>query len=168
MPTTPTNSQSNGAELRIGDQLIRHYRDLTANAYLHMPTGMAERCACAACRNFIAQRSTAYPGFFLDLLAELGIDPTKEDDVYSYGAIDDNPRIYEGWLFFTGDLLEQGWSLVDNGGFKYWIGSNHRPPKDVDFGGPTLVVEFSTKLPWVISDLDDSYHTNPSSPLRKS
>jgi hypothetical protein len=166
--STPTNSQSNnGAELRIGDQLIRHYRDLTVSAYLQMQIGMPEHCACAMCRNFIAQRSTAYPGFFLDLLAELGIDPTKENEVYSYGAIDDNPRIYEGWLFFAGDLLEQGQGLVDNGGFKYWIGSHHRPPKEVDFGGRSLVVEFSTTLPWVIPDIDDSFHTNEPSSRRK-
>ena len=48
-------------ELRLGDQLIEHDRDLTMTAYHNLQAGEADRCGCDSCRNFAAQRPSAFP-----------------------------------------------------------------------------------------------------------
>ena len=68
MPTEPTHS---GELLRIGDQVIRFDRSCTEAQYKIIETSDAETCGCSHCRNFIAQRKTAYPSSFLDLLENL-------------------------------------------------------------------------------------------------
>lgn len=69
-------------EFRLGDQLIRYDREATANAYSAFPGGGADRCSCAHCRNFAAQRTSIYPPDFRALLDQLGVDPNKEGEVY--------------------------------------------------------------------------------------
>jgi hypothetical protein len=63
---------------RLGDQIVGYDGVRTRTAYAGMKSGFAERCGCAYCRNFVAQRSTVDPEKFLQLLDLLGIDPGKE------------------------------------------------------------------------------------------
>src|SRR5450755_2392350 len=72
-------------QIKLGDQVIRFDRERTRHAYSSMKGGDAERCGCSYCRNFAAQRSTAYPEVFRLLLDQLGIDPQKEGEVYESG-----------------------------------------------------------------------------------
>ena len=69
-------------ELRLGDQTARYDRHATAAAYALMPFGDADRRGCVHCRNFATQRNTLYPHEFRALLTLLGIDASKEGEVY--------------------------------------------------------------------------------------
>jgi len=96
---------------------------------------------------------TAYPENFRLLLDELAIDPEKEGEVYECGP--DGPlRVYGGWLYFVGELVEAGERITDDTfGFQYFFEEAKRLPRPaVDFGKNVLAVEFLTKLPWVISE----------------
>jgi hypothetical protein len=139
-------------ELRLGDQMIRYDREATAAAYKLLPHGSAERCNCACCRNFAAQRATVYPKKFLSLLAQLGIDPDKEGEVYDMiGPFEDRIRPTGGWFYFVGELVEQGWSSLSDGDFKYWLQPSFpRPP--ACFGEHVAAIEFSTSVPWVLKE----------------
>jgi hypothetical protein len=66
-------------ELYVGQQKILFDREATAALYRQtiMVPG-ADRCGCISCKNFVAQRGTAFPEKFVQLLKELGADPLKE------------------------------------------------------------------------------------------
>jgi hypothetical protein len=140
-------------QIQLGDQVIRFDRERTRQAYSSVKVGDAERCGCSYCRNFAAQRSTAYPQVFRSLLDQLGVDPEKEGEVYESG-LDGSLRMYGGWLYFSGGIVRPGERMTDTGsGFQYWFTDAKNLPKPVvDFGPSVLAVEFWTRLPWVILD----------------
>src|SRR5437773_8513090 len=100
-------------QIQSGDQTIHYDREQTRRAYLEVKSGDAERCGCSSCRNFAAQRSTAYPENFRRLLEQLGIDPKKEGEVYECGP-EGSLRVYGGWFYFVGELIEpgEGWLML--------------------------------------------------------
>jgi hypothetical protein len=138
-------------QIQLGDQIIRYDREQTRKAYAEMRSGTAERCGCPYCRNFAVQRSTVYPENFHLILDQFGIDPEKEGEVYE--TCPEGPLIgYEGWFYLAGELIEAGERLTDAGaGFQYYFRKSLTTP-EADFGEDVLALEFSTKLPWVISE----------------
>ena len=93
------------------------------------------------------------PDNFRRLLAQLGIDPEKEGEVFEY-----NPegilRAYGGWFYFAGELIEPGEPSTDSHcGFQYHFADAKRlPAPSADFGDLSQPYEFYAKLPWVISE----------------
>jgi hypothetical protein len=139
-------------KIRLGDQIIGYDSVRTRTAYTSMNSGFAERCGCAHCRNFVAQRSTVYPEKFLQLLELLGVDPEKEGDVHKGGA-PGSLMEYGGWFYVAGELIEAGERMADAGsGFQYFFRRSRMPTSLADFGDRVLALEFLTRLAWVISD----------------
>ena len=138
-------------ELRLGDQFVRYDRQATVTAYVGIPSGGAERCGCSYCRNFAAQRNLAYPEAFRTLLDQLGIYSRKEGEAYEMGPARDGTRLYGGWFFFVGELIEKGERLIQGGDFQYWFRPSFpRPP--ASFGNQVAAIEFSTQVPWVLEE----------------
>jgi hypothetical protein len=139
-------------QLQSGDQSIRYDRKRTERAYAELKSGDAERCGCSYCQNLAAQRTAAYPESFRQLLAQLGVDSEKEGEVYECGP-EGSMRIYGGWFYFAGVLIEAGERMTDaSSGFQYYFVDARRLPKPgADFGQNVLAVEFTTKIPWVIA-----------------
>ena len=54
----------------------------------------------------------------------------------------------------SGQLIEPGERMFDTGsGFQFYFADSKRLPKSTgDFGEDVLAVEFSTRVPWVISE----------------
>jgi len=139
-------------ELRLGDQLIRYDREATAAAYSNLLSGDADRCKCVYCRNFAAQRATVYPQAFRALLAQVGIDPKKEGEVYDAGGADERRmRPTGGWFYFVGELIEKGERLVQAGDFQYWFQPSF-PKPPASFGKRVAAIEFSAEVPWVLEE----------------
>jgi len=117
-----------------------------------MPSGDADRCGCVHCRNFAAQRDTVYPHEFRTLLTLLGIDPSKEGEVYDkVGPFDVRLRPTGGWFYFVGQLIEPGEKLIQDGDFQYWFQPSFpRPP--VCFGESVGAIEFSLDVTWVLDE----------------
>jgi hypothetical protein len=138
-------------QIQRGDQTVNFDREKTIRAYSAMQTGDAERCGCLYCRNFAAQRKSAYPDHFRSLLDHLGIDPEKEGEAYECGP-EDGLHHYGGWFYCSGEIVTMGERLVkDVSGFQYWFADGKQLPRPpVDFGEKVIAVEFTTKLPWII------------------
>ena len=83
-------------------------RDATVAAYARAAHGDAVRCGCNGCRNFVAARSQVFPPDFVALLNSLGIDPTKEGEVYTEGRKAPGSHYYGGWFHFVGELFVTG------------------------------------------------------------
>ena len=170
MPEQNNSHLESGELFRIGDQLIRHDRACTEEAYkIFVP--WTQKCACGFCRNFGLQRRTDYPSSFMELLNQLGIDAMKEGEVYDLGPAGIGKRRYGGWFFFCGELLELGEKLTTRSGIDYFvigpeklttqsgisyfvIGPGRMPspnPRDA-FGEHPLALDFTTEIPWVLDE----------------
>ncbi len=147
------DTQETGETLRIGDQLVRIDRQRTIDAYKAVNQSWADRCKCIPCRNFIAQRNTAFAPSFLSLLDRLGIDSSKEGEVYGCYPRPSGMRLYGGWFFFSGLLLEKGEQKKFEDGVSYFvIGPGGMPsphPRDA-FGPNPLSLDFEIEIPWVL------------------
>jgi hypothetical protein len=94
-------------QLRVGDQAIRYDRDRTRRVYTGLEKGDADECGCIYCQNFATQRDSAYPESFKQLLDQLGIDPSKEGEVYEIGPVAEGKSTYGGWFYFVGEMVER-------------------------------------------------------------
>jgi hypothetical protein len=144
--------QSGMQEIHLGDQIIRYDCERTRTAYAGMKTGSTQSCGCRFCRNFVAQRNLVYAEQIRQVLDRLGIDPEKEGDLFEEGPEGSLVR-YCGWFHLAGEVIQAGERMTDGGaGLQYFFRASYRPRALADFGEEVLVLEFSTKLPWVISD----------------
>lgn len=139
-------------ELKVGDQVILFDQEFTRRAYSMIERGDADRCGCSYCRNYATQRSAAYPETFLNLLEKLGIDSTKEGEVYELHA--ENGLVqYEGWFFLSGELIVVGKYLSKDppSDFQFYFTDAKRLPcPPADFGDRILAIDFLTKIPWIV------------------
>ena len=158
-----SGQQNTSATLRIGDQLIRVDHQCTMEAYSRISQA-SEECDCAMCRNYIAQRSTIYPQSFLSLLEQLGIDAAKEGEVYYLAPNANGKRLYGGWFFFCGEIIEEAEKQQTLDGVSYFVkGPGNMPspfPRD-RFGSNPLALDFSIEIPWVLSADEDPDPDNP-------
>jgi hypothetical protein len=143
MPITSFSTVNPGAELRIGDQLIRFDRAMTVRAYEGMTEGGADGCRCGFCEHFKRNRARAYPSTFLSLLDKLGIDRDKEGEVYEIYTDEQGISNFGGWFFFTGQILESGEKQVEAEGMTYWVGDGRSLPRsEGEFGLDLLALNF--------------------------
>src|SRR5258708_23572764 len=140
-------------ELRLGDQLVSYDRDATVAAYAQLQRGSAEMCGCSVCRNFLAQRDKLYPQHFLKLLDHMGIDLTKEGDLYEDGPMADNVQPSAGWFYFVGELVEAGERLmVIRENFQCFIRGAGATSVTRLFGDSVCALEFTTRIPWILDE----------------
>jgi hypothetical protein len=160
-------------EITLGRQRVRFDRDVTVKLYLETVTVPdADGCGCASCKNFAAQRGTAYPQDFLELLRELGIDPGKEWAVFDYDfELDEKSRHdYGGWFVFCGEIVEGAEERPGQevSGFAYWL-TDFFPSGNFPAGVPVCAVEFTCQVPWILPRSSDNKSSGgpdvtPSSP----
>src|SRR5258706_1368745 len=142
-------------ETGIGDQAIRHDREATLVAYATIAHGFPEECGCLVCRNFAVQRNLIYPASFRALLNDLGIDPSKEGEVFEYGPVEDGCHLYGGWFYFVGEMVrwgERNFNAPDAHQFEYFF-TSIGPGAPAFRGKPRLTLEFSTHVKWVLPEL---------------
>lgn len=137
----------------------------TAEAYRAIERSAAEVCGCDPCRNFLAQRDQIYPAEALALFAQLGIDATREAEVYHMARVGPGRHHYGGWLHFVGTLQsgEDSKSVLGDGGTRVSFEELTAEfaiafTRVVDlvspaFGRlPVMQLEFAVELPWVLKD----------------
>jgi hypothetical protein len=130
-------------------------RDATVAAYERVAHGDAVRCGCNGCRNFVAARSQVFPAEFLALLNSLGIDPTKEGEVYTEGRKAPGSHYYGGWFHFVGDLPITGdFAFVPfSNCLLVSMGKKSAPGLPELDGLPLVQLEFRAEnVPWVLSE----------------
>ena len=79
--------------------------EATQQLYAKWTEGSAERCGCDNCKNFIANRSNAYPNDIQALFANIGIDYTKELDVNYISKNSCHQHFYDGSFYFAGSFI---------------------------------------------------------------
>jgi hypothetical protein len=130
-------------------------RQATELAYSKAKAGGAADCACSYCRNFIVVRDKTFPWEFLELLKQLGIDPTKDGEVYHEGAESSGSHFYGGWYHFVGTLDVDGdcAPVEYPGGFISYMCVKSAPCLTSLEPFPLVQLEFRARgVPWAISE----------------
>jgi hypothetical protein len=145
-------------KVRVGQQVVICDQKATVGMYGSAATvAGADVCSCTSCRNFAAQRGSAYPDEFLALLKQLGADPLKELEAFDYDSSESSARhLYGGWFVFYGEIVEgSDWRPEQKPGFfAYWF-TNSFPAGQRPEGVKACAVEFCTEMPWVIPEVSD-------------
>jgi hypothetical protein len=141
--------------LQFGEWEFTCDREATAQAHALAPAGGSDTCTCVWCRNFVLVRDRVYPERFVTLLASLGIDPTKDGEVYHNGEIQPGGHFYGGWFHFVGSLNKTGdFPMVAMAqGFKVWLCQKSAPPLATLREMPRVQLEFlAENVPWVLDE----------------
>jgi hypothetical protein len=138
---------------RFGEWQYTCDREATADAYRRATAGGSRTCNCAGCRNFVAAGLQVFPSEFLKFLESLGIDPTKDGEVYHIARLSPGRHIYGGWYHFVGVLDVTGdFAPVEfGGGFSSHLLDAYAPRIETLKDKPVVQVEFaSEQVPWVL------------------
>jgi hypothetical protein len=117
----------------------------------------ADQCSCIPCKNFAAQRGTAFPEEFVQFLNELGADPLKELEVFDHNFDSKHPYktrvFYGGWFLFVGEIVEGVDKRPESEpqGFVHWFTTSF-PAGTLPTGLKICAVEFLGEIPWVLSE----------------
>jgi hypothetical protein len=77
--------------------------------------GTTNSCECHWCANFVAAREEVYPSEVLAVLTDLGLDHTKEADLYQQDIDVAHRTILYRWWFYSIGYIEEGpqaWEYV--------------------------------------------------------
>ena len=142
----------------FGRWRLRIDLEATRQAYQGMKLGGPETCGCCPCRNFAAARSQVYPADVLSLFNALGIDCTKEVEVYHMGRQDSGLHLYGGWFHCVGRIEQESEEVGQydlegsDGPFKLYFHEKPILVSDCFQGLPLLQLEFTAFVPWVLQE----------------
>jgi hypothetical protein len=101
-------------------------------------------------------RSQVYSGEAQSLFQELGIDSSREAEVYHMCRLESGLHLYGGWLHCVGRIEEEGEKVGASpggiGAYNYYF---HEKPVVVPApfqGLPLLQLEFIAEIPWVLQE----------------
>jgi len=150
--------------IRFMDWDIEVDADETRRLHGARTAGSPEDCGCLHCRNFVAARKEAYPSPFLDLLQRLGVREDRESEIYHCGEVEPGLHFYGGWFHFVGRVASgpEAHSGGTAGGpiehaemsARFSVGFTQQialVPSSFP-AGSIGQVEFSAKVPWVLSE----------------
>src|SRR5882672_8634641 len=152
--------------IQIGRWLVRPDVRRTLEAHSKLSRSGAAECSCTGCQNFEAVRPQILAGPLGGILAQLGISPPWEVEVYEMGRSASGLHHYGGWFHFVGtiDSGANAWRPIGDGsttrianfdslseilsvGLHTDIALMREP-----FAGLSLVqLDIIAELPWVIA-----------------
>ncbi len=140
----------------------------TREAYSKIERGGAEECGCQKCLNFVISRKIIYPEDVLILFGRLGIDFTKEVEVYHDGISKNGSHCYSGWFHCVGYLESPSSNVIlaeyadtqvyelklEEISQQFQIGfTESRGLYWEEFEGKPLVqIEFGVEVPWLFGE----------------
>jgi hypothetical protein len=141
-------------EIHVGQQVASIDRDATAALYVDtINLAGADECGCTNCKNFAAQRASAFPEEFLSLLQRVGANPSREFEAFDLGSGTEYPERhqYGGWFVLRGRIVE-GADWRPEGRqqqFTYWFTDSF---PSAGLAQDVCAIEFLCELPWVIPE----------------
>jgi hypothetical protein len=145
----------------LGSWLVEYDADATRLAYDGVTASGPEKCECEGCKNWLLAREAVYPTEFLELLRRIGIDATKESEVYDIGGVPIKPKVhyYGGWFHFFGRVSrasdEMPETISVNDTFSYAFHSSYAPgPEAFVSSTDSCRIEFNAEALWLISDAE--------------
>jgi len=135
-------------------------REATRRAFNYIQIGGPESCGCCYCRNFAAARVQVYPTEVRSFFEDIGIDFSKEAEVYEMGRLESGLRRYGGWFHCVGRIEakdEEVGKFDLEGGTAFFDLYVHEKPvlvPDCFQGSPLLQLDFHAQVPWVLEETE--------------
>lgn len=126
--------------------------EATHRIYAEITEGGADECVCDYCKNYSLLRSRVFPEDARFFLAQLGVNWRREAEVVHYYIEDSGLHFYGGWFHFIGKIESQGAQFKLNGDFSVDFSEQYAPMFAQFKGKPTVRIDFSTYLPWILKD----------------
>lgn len=124
--------------------------DATRRAYAAGSPGASVECGCAECANFIAAREAGYvyPVEVAGLLQAMGVDLSRESEVYVDGSAGRGTVVYGGWFNVAGELVHDALEPVEvEPGFELYALPEGAMVDDAFGEAPVFRVEFHVLVP---------------------
>ena len=151
--------------MQIGSWNVAYDREKTESLHNAAECGASGKCQCCHCRNFVAARDMVYPEIVRRIMASLGVDYKKEQELYEICEVEDGWHLYNGWFRFVGaasfpdgelDTSQRSAFSTDevtvNDNFSW---SLSQQPRVVWWGLPIVEIHFQAKVPWVLGAEED-------------
>jgi len=91
-------------ELTLYNWIIEHDPDATLKTYRMIESGCADTCLCASCKHYSKFRKNYLNEHATQILLKLGIDKTKEAEVYFTGDHKSFDGQFKVWFHFIGSI----------------------------------------------------------------
>jgi hypothetical protein len=153
--------------IKFGDWTAQVDADANRSAYSRIPYSAAEDCACAECLNFVEARNRGlvYSAQVLGLFKRMGVDSTRESEVYAMDAVNNRSglTLYGGWFNVIGQLSgEDAKGPTEITGELQLFPMAGAALPDPAFGEvPMFRSEFVIALPWLLGE------PQPNAPRRR-
>lgn len=126
--------------------------EATRRIYAQITEGGANECVCDYCKNYALLRARVFPEPARALLAQLGIDWRREAEVMHYNREESGLHFYGGWFHFVGHIESRGTQFKIAEDFSIDFGERYAPMFAQFKDEPTVRIDFSTHLPWVLEN----------------
>jgi hypothetical protein len=137
----------------------------TQIVYSTISEGGAQTCTCTYCKNYIAQIDSIFPKDIIKLLSDLGIDYSKDYEVWQYAKLDNGLHQYGGCFHFIGSFRGESCQVkIDDNTYKLVL-NEVAPNFSIGFSHPLYItqsffndsqavveVNFGFLAPWVIDE----------------
>ena len=128
--------------------------EATRSAYNQVSMGSADKCNCEYCQNYLLNIDKAFPPEILFLFEQMGIDYTKEAELYNIGKPQLGLVLYNGWLHFIGHVSEGkdalSWDFeVITTTFRISFAKDTSLCHNSFHDQPLIQIEFFTEIPWI-------------------
>jgi hypothetical protein len=124
--------------------------DATRRAYATGSQGASVECGCDECANFIAAREAGYvyPDEVAKLLQDMGVDLSRESEVYVDGSAGRGTVVYGGWFNVAGELVREAAEAVEvEPGFELYALPEGAMVDDAFGEVPVFRIEFQVLVP---------------------
>ena len=144
-------------ELNFGPYRIRCDPEATRVAYTKSPKFT---CECPYCKNFIAAWPIIYADEVGNFYKMLGIATCHEDELSQFQSLKNGSQAHSGWAYTVGELITPPFGCVnhlvtspeDSRQFNVSFSSNFHRAGEPFMDLPTLKMDFSIIVPWVLKD----------------
>jgi hypothetical protein len=124
--------------------------DATRHAYAVGSPGASVECGCDECANFITAREAGYvyPDKVAKLLQDMGVDLSRESDVFVDGSAGRGTVVYGGWFNVAGELVHEAPGPVEvEPGFELYALPEGAVVDDAFGEAPVFRIEFQVLVP---------------------
>ena len=138
--------------IKVQDWILACDVKATRRIYAQIAEGGADECVCDYCNNYVLLRPRVFPEDARALLTQLGVEWCREAEVVHYHIEESGLHFYGRWFHFIGNIESKGTQFKLNENFSFNFSEQYAPMFAQFKGKPTVRVDFSTYLPWVLED----------------